>query len=228
MGSLTVPLAKLNFLLQNYEEELLHYHGLAGKLRCLSRVQTYHVLDSLEFRSEGENSSFDVGAKPGSSDIERLFASLIEAAELVISDPTILEKRLPKGSEQSPERQSQPRRRLTALLEEQEAQRAENKMTIEETIPATSVTHRTDHKLLGNTQENDININDPPNGQEPTVLLAEPARELQQKQANDRYNDVLIQRNSLVGDSRESRGILRDINATGIFPTQNDSHHLDI
>lgn len=121
MGSLTVPLAKLNFLLQNYEEELLHYHGLAGKLRCLSRVQTYHVLDSLEFRSEGENSSFDVGAKPGSSDIERLFASLIEAAELVISDPTILEKRLPKGSEQSPERQSQPRRRLTALLEEQEA-----------------------------------------------------------------------------------------------------------
>jgi hypothetical protein len=77
MGSITVPLAKLGFLLQNYEEELLHYHGLGGRLRCLSRVQTYHVLDSLEFRSVGENSSFDVGTKLGSPDIDRVFASLI-------------------------------------------------------------------------------------------------------------------------------------------------------
>lgn len=221
MGSITVPLAKLSFLLENYEEELLHYHGLGGKLRCLSRVQTYHVLDSLEFRSAGENSSFDVGTKLGAPDIDRVFASLLQSAELIIDDPTLLERRLPKNAEASPDRQSQPRRRLTALLDEQ--RREENKMTIEETVPASSITNRTDRRLLGTNRQDDQN------NQEPTVLLAEPARELQQKQFNDRYsNDVYAQRNSLVGDSRESRGILRDINQTGIFPTQNDSHHLDI
>ena len=37
------PLAKLSSLAAVYEEEMLHNHGLPGKLRCQSRVQTYHV-----------------------------------------------------------------------------------------------------------------------------------------------------------------------------------------
>ena len=89
-------------------------------------------------------------------------------------------------------------------------------------------------------------------------MIAEPAQELRQRQgSNNRYQDglrsgslasgvagryvasgsnvshknnfLLPKAGSLVDDnSRESKSILRDINATGIFPAQNDSHHLDI
>lgn len=68
--SILTPLAKLNFLIENYDEELLHNNGLVENLRCKSRVQTYHILESLEYRSTCQNSYFEFGAAYGTPEID--------------------------------------------------------------------------------------------------------------------------------------------------------------
>jgi len=81
----------LSYLSANYEEDMLRNHGLKGKLRCQSRVQSYHVLDSLEFRGVGERSTRTLGGALGAPDIDDVFSDIAHVADALAKDPQLFE-----------------------------------------------------------------------------------------------------------------------------------------
>lgn len=115
--SVALPLARLSYLATAYEEETLH-QALPERLRCQSRVQSYHMLDSLEYRGVGERSATGSGSRPGSPVIDDLFCKIIEAAGTIAKDPSLFEG-LPKiaaaSSSAAPADKSAQRQRLNAL-----------------------------------------------------------------------------------------------------------------